>query len=136
MVRHKKRWEHNQPFKLHFFKMNLHFDTSNFISMYINLNLLTVNIIFLVFFSRDRQKTLMQTKGYYKLFYYVSNEASQHGDIISSWSQKPLKVAAGKKSFSCVFLIDKTCFDECLSFDVITAKSIFYRNLSLPRGLM
>ena len=58
--------------------------------------------------------------------YSVSKEASH----------KPLKVAAAKKFFPCVFIIDTTCFDDCFSFYVITANSIFYTNLSLPRGLV
>ena len=50
--------------------------------------------------------------------YSISKEASQ----------KPLKVAAGKKSFPSVFMIDTTCFDECFSFHLMTANSIFYTN--------
>ena len=51
-------------------------------------------------------------------------------------SHKLLKVAAAKKHFPSVFIVDTTCFDEYFSFHVITANSIFYTYLSLPRGLV
>ena len=51
-------------------------------------------------------------------------------------SHKPLKVAAAKEFFLSVFIIDTTCFDECFPFHVITANSIFYTNLLLPRGMV
>ena len=66
-VRHKNRRKHNQHFKLLFFKINLHFGTSEYISTYGKLDLLPINSIFLVFPSRERQRRLMQTKVYYKL---------------------------------------------------------------------
>ena len=47
------------------------------------------------------QRRLMQTKVCYKLFYSLSKEASH----------KPLKVAAAKKSFPSVFIIDTTCYN-------------------------
>ena len=47
------------------------------------------------------QKRLMQNKEYDK-FFFVSKEACH----------KPLKVAAAKKSFQGLFIIDTTCFDE------------------------
>ena len=121
-----KRRKHNQHFKLLFFKINLHFGTSDYACTYGKLNLPPINSIFLVFSSRETQRRLMQTKVYYKLFYSVSKEASH----------KPLKVAAAKKSFPSVFIIDTTCFDECFLFHVITGNSIFYTNVSLPRGLV
>ena len=77
------------------------------------------------FSSREMQRRLIQTKVYYNLFYSVSKEASH----------KPLKVAGAKKSFPRVFIIDTTCFDECFLFYVITGKSMFYTNLTLPRDL-
>ena len=66
-VRHKIMQKHNKHFTLLFFKINLHFGTSDHISTYGKLNLLPINSIFLVFPSRERQRTLMQTKVYYKL---------------------------------------------------------------------
>ena len=80
----------------------------------------------MVFSSQEMQRRLIQTKVYYKLCYSVSKEASH----------KPLKVAAAKKSFPIVFIIDTTCFDECFLIYVITANSSFYTNLLLPRGLV
>ena len=72
------------------------------------------------------QRRLMQTKVCYKHCYIVSNEASY----------KPLKVAAAKKSFPSMFIIDTTCLDECYLFYVTTENSIFYINSSLPTGLV
>ena len=45
-VRHKNRRKHNQHFTLLFFKINLHFGTSDCISTYGKLNLLPINSIF------------------------------------------------------------------------------------------
>ena len=72
------------------------------------------------------QKRLIQTKVSYKLFYSLWKETSH----------KPLKVAAAKKSFQSVYIIDTTCFDECFLFYMVTGSSIFYTNLSLPCGLV
>ena len=49
------------------------------------------------------QIRLIQTKVYYKHCYIVSNEASH----------KPLKVAAAKKSFPSMFIIDTTSLNVC-----------------------
>ena len=70
------------------------------------------------------QGRLRQTKVYHRLFCSVSKEASHNA----------LKVAAAKKSFPSVFIIDTTCFDEYFLFYVITGNRIFYTNLTLPRG--
>ena len=51
-------------------------------------------------------------------------------------SQKPLIVAAAKKSFPSVFIVDTTCFDECFLLYVTTGNSTFYTNLMLPRSLV
>ena len=67
----------NQRFKLLFFKISLDFGTSDYISTYGKLNLLPINSIFLTFSSREMQKRLTQTKVYYKLFCFVSKEASR-----------------------------------------------------------
>ena len=48
------------------------------------------------------QRRLIQTETYYKLIYSVWKEASHN----------PLKVAAAKKSFPSMYIIDTTCFDE------------------------
>ena len=56
--------------------------------------------------------------------------------VLKEASHKPLNVAAAKKYFPSVFIIDATCVDECFSFHVITANSVFYTKLSLPRGLV
>ena len=72
------------------------------------------------------QIRLIQTKVYYKHCYIVSNEASH----------KPLKVAAAKKSFPSMFIIDTTSLNECYLFYLITGNSTFYTNLSLPTGLV
>ena len=74
-------------------------------------------------FSRNAKKL---TKVYYKLFYSVCKETSH----------KPLKVAAAKESFSSVYIIDTSSFDESFLFHVITGNIIFCRNLWLPRGMV
>ena len=47
-------------------------------------------------------------------------------------SHKPLKVAAAKKSFRSMYIIDTAYFDECFLFHLITGNTIFYTNLLLP----
>ena len=47
---------------------------------------------------------------------------------------KPLKVAAAKKSFASVYIIDTTCFDECFLFHTITGRhNFFYKFLVTQR---
>ena len=121
-----KKRKHNQHFKLLFFKINLHFGTSEYISTYGKLNLLRINSIFLVFPSWKMQRRLIQTKLCYKL-----SLSSLKRSVLQTF-----KIAAAKKSFTSVFIIDTTCFVECFSCHVITANSIFYTNLLLPRGLV
>ena len=41
-------------------------------------------------------------------------------------SQEPLKVAAAKRSFQNVYIIDTTSFDECFLFHVITGSERHY----------
>ena len=67
-VRHNNRRKHNQHFKMVFFKENLHFGTSEQIFTYGKLNLLPIKSIYLIFSSREKQRRLIQTKVYYKLF--------------------------------------------------------------------
>ena len=74
------------------------------------------------FYSRR----LIQSKVYYKLFYFVSKEASH----------KPLKVAAAKKSFPSVFIIDTTYFDECFLFHVTTVFFIVTQGLGATAMLL
>ena len=90
----------------------MHFGTSEQISTYEKLSLLSIKSIFLALSSGERQRRLIQTKPYYKPFYSVWNGTSH----------KPLKVAAAKKSFPSVYVNDKTCFDEYL-FQVIRGSS-------------
>ena len=79
-------------------------------STYGKLNLLPIISSFLVFSSQEMQRRLIQIKVYYKLFYSVSKEASH----------KPLNIAPAKKSLPSVFIIDTTCFDECLLSNFFT----------------
>ena len=83
------------------------------------LNFLSINRIYLVFSSLEMQRRFMQTKWYYKLFYYVWTETSH----------KTLKVAAAKYSFLSVYTTDTTCFDDCFLFYVITEKH--YLNINV-----
>ena len=122
----KNRRKHNQHFKPPFFKINLRFSTPDYIATYGKLNLLSTNGMFLFFPSREMQGRLSRSKYTPSFSYLVSKEAYH----------KPLIVAASKKSFPSVFIIDTTGSDECFSFHVITANSIFYTDLSLPRGLV
>ena len=125
-VRHKNRRKHNQHFKLLFFKINFHFGTSDYISTDGKLNVLSINSIFLFFSSRQMQRRLMQTKASYKLsLFSLKRNVSQ-----------TFKSGSCKIYFPSVLIIDTTCFDEYFSFHVITANSIFYTYLSVPRGLM
>ena len=109
-----------QHFELLFFKENLHFGTSEQIYTYGKLNLFPIKSIYLVFSSQERQRRLIQTKVYYKLFYSVWKQTSH----------KPLKVAAAKKVFHKCVIIDKTCFDECFFFHVITERHYFLYKFS------
>ena len=61
----------------------------------------------------------MQTKVLGKCFYSVWKERSH----------KPLKLAAAKKSFSSVYIIDTTCFGEFFLFHVITGIAVLLRFL-------
>ena len=121
-----KKRKHNQHFKLLFFKINLHFGTSEYISTYGKLNLLPINSIFWSSLL-EKCKEDWSRPNYTTSFPYP---------VLKEASYKPLKIAAAKKSFTSVFIIDTTCFVECFSCHVITANSIFYTNLLLPRGLV
>ena len=67
---------------------------------------------------------LIQIKANYELFYFIWKETSH----------KPLKVAAIKKPFPNLYIIDITYFDKCFLFRIITGRYYFYTNISLPRG--
>ena len=89
-------------------------------STYGKLNLLPIKSIYLVFSSRKRQIRLIQIKVYYKFFYSVWKETSH----------KPLKVTTAKNTFPNMYIIDRTCFDLCFLFHVITGKHYFLRKFS------
>ena len=55
----KKMRKHNQYFKLAFFKINLHFGTSNLISTYGKPPLLLINSTYFSFSSTEMQSTLI-----------------------------------------------------------------------------
>ena len=61
-----------------------------------------INSIYFVFSCLEMKINLIQTKAYYRTFYSVLRETSH----------KPLKAPATKKSFSSVYRIDTTCFNE------------------------
>ena len=63
------------------------------------------------------QRRLIQTKVYYKLFYSVWEETSH----------KPLEVAAPKKLFWSVFVIDTTWFDRCFLFHVTIGRHCLHK---------
>ena len=85
-------------------------------SIYGKLNFPPLNGINSIFSYFEIQRRLIQTKANCKIFYSVWKETSQ----------RPLKVAAAKKSFPSVCTIDTTCFDECFWFHVITGKKYFW----------
>ena len=89
-------------------------------STYGKLNVLPIKSIYLVFSSRKRQIRLIQIKVYYKFFYSVWKETSH----------KPLKVTTAKNTFPNMYIIDRTCFDLCFLFRVITGKHYFLRKFS------
>ena len=89
-------------------------------STYGKLNLLPIKSIYLVFSTRKRQIRLIQIKVYYKFFYSVWKETSH----------KPLKVTTAKNTFPNMYIIDRTCFDLCFLFHVITGKHYFLRKFS------
>ena len=67
-VRHKNRRKHNQHFRSRFFKINLHFVTPNQISAYKKLNLSLINSVYLIFFTLDMQRRVVQINVYYTIF--------------------------------------------------------------------
>ena len=76
-----------------------------------------MNSIYLVFSSLEIQRSLIQSKLYYKLFHSVCEETSH----------KPFKVAAVKKSLSSayMYIVDKTCFGEFVLSRMITGRHYF-----------
>ena len=95
-------------------------------SFHLYLNLLPITSIYLIFFSLEMQRVLVQTKVCYELCYSLWKETCD----------KPLKVATAKKSFPNVYIIDTTYFNECFLFHVIAGRHNFYTDLSLSRDLM
>ena len=83
-------------------------------------------IFFVFLFVRNVKKTDKDQSILQAFLLAVSKETSH----------KPLKVAAAKKFFPIVFIIDTTCFDKCFLFHMITGNSIFYLHILLPRGLV
>ena len=75
---------------------------------YIRLNIYIWKTMF--FSSVEMLRGLIQSKVYYKLFYFIWKEISY----------KPLKVAAAETSFPRVYIIGTTCSDEGFLFHVIT----------------
>ena len=105
-VHDKIRWEHNQHFKLLFFRINTLSGTSNWISTYEKLNLFLINSVYVVISSLEMQRRLVQTKLYYKSFYSTSKETSH----------KASKVAAVKNPLPSVYVIGTVWFHECVLF--------------------
>ena len=102
------------------YTINLHYTTSNQIYWHRKLKLPLTSSIYLAFFPPETQRKLKQTKVYHALFHYVWNEATH----------KSLKVAALKTRFPSVYVIGKTCFNECFLLHVITRRHYFHESLS------
>ena len=79
------------------------------------LNLLLVNSTYLIVPALLKQRRLIQTKVHFKSCYSVRIEAAH----------KPSKVAAAKKLFSSVYVINAICFNECFLFHVVTGRHYF-----------
>ena len=101
-VRRKNRRKHNKYFKLLFFKNNLHFVTSNQISIYRKQNLSLTSSIYLDFLPLEMQKRLKHNKVYHTFFYFVWKGTTH----------KSLKPAATKTLFSVMYVLGITCFDN------------------------
>ena len=117
-VRYKNKRKHNQHFELLFFhdKFTLwHIK----LSKYREINLLVINSIYLVFFSREVQRIFIQTKVYHKFIYCLKRNDSQTFKSI----------ATAKKLFSSVYVLGTTCFDKLFLFHVTT--DVFYKSLLL-----
>ena len=93
---HKNMRIQNQHFKLLFFRINLLFGTSEYMSTYGKLKLLLISSIYLVFSPVEIQRTLVQT--------------------IKLYRSQTSKVATGKNFFLSVYVIGKACFDESFLF--------------------
>ena len=77
--------QHNQHFKLLFFKLNLHFDTSKCRKS----NLLLIDSIYLVVYSPKKERRLIQIKLHFKFFYSIRVKTTH----------KPWNVIAAKTFF-------------------------------------
>ena len=101
--------------KLLFFKINLHFVTSNQIFTYRKLNLPLLNKIYLsLLYSRNAKKA----SNYQSLLQTFDKPLKETAD-------KPLKIVAAKSFFSSPYVVSTTCFDECFSFYVVTGRHYF-----------
>ena len=96
--------------------INLHLITSKQIYSYRKLNLPLTNSIYLLFLPLEMQRKLKQAKVYHSLFHFVWKETTH----------KPLKVAAPKTLFSSVYIIDKTCLNECFFITCVNRKAILF----------
>ena len=97
--------------KLLFFKIHLHFITSNQISTYRKLNLPLKQYFFCLLTSRNPKKT--------------QTDQSMPFAFLQETTHKPLKVASAKSLFSSVYVIGTTCFGECFLFYVISKRHYF-----------
>lgn len=77
LFRHKGRWKRNQHFELLFLMINLRIATSNQLHTCSKINLLLINIFYLVFSSLEIPRWLIQTELYCNLFYSVWKETTK-----------------------------------------------------------
>ena len=84
---------------------------------------LPIKSIYLVFPSWERQRRLIQAKLYDKLLYSLEEETFH----------KLLKVAAAKKSYRTMYIIDKTYFHECSLVHVIIGRNYFLYKFSITQ---
>ena len=76
------------------------------------MNLLLLNNVYLVFSSLELERILIQTKVYFKFFYFVWKETAH----------EPSKVATGKNSFPTVYVNGTIFFNKCFLFHVISGR--------------
>ena len=102
---------HAQHFNLLFFKKKLHLRTSEQMSTYGKLNLLSIKSIYLVFLLEKGKEDSYRPK--YTTSFLL---------CLKRTSQKPLKVTAAKQFFPSMYIINKTWLDLCFLFHIITER--------------
>ena len=100
-----------------FFKPNLHFVTSNWISTCRKLNLLLANSTYLIVYALLKQRRLNTDQSTLQVLL-----------LCSKWNDsQTVKSSSCKIKFSSVYAVDPTRFDECFLFHVVTGRHYFWQ---------